>query len=562
MKVCSRPRLFAAFAVLSLLPGVICTANAGSLGNINPEFGSSKAQVATRCYANEAVAYSPGTALSTTYRIQHVIPYACSSIRLEYGNFNITSAGTESSPGNTITVSAALEYDEYSYQLTFGGQTSVSIAPGQLVTSDPLKISIPAGTTVFSRTCPSVSKTGLKWPYTTVGQSTDGMSAVNTNATLQEGGLQYGANNQYVYGPSAMLGTISGTGGSVALVGDSIMQGVGDIAYENGFGVRALNNEVPFIRMAEPGTTAAEWANSNNTTDRMSLASHVNYVVCNLGTNDLGSSTVSQIESNLTTLWNRFNNMGIKVYQTTLTPKTYSTDNWLSNTNQTPYGINISNATNARPIVITTSQNHLLATGETLTIQGVTGNTAANGTFTITVLSPTTFSLNGTSGNGTFARTGQAYNYDANRIAINKWIRSQPLPLAGYFDTASKVEVNESNSLTVNGGYWMTAPIASSEIATSGTADSAFVTHQDWTTNEFADLYIIIVGGTDVGQTAYVVSNDADNVYLNKTLPKPIDSTTSYYIDNIPTNDGVHPTVNLHIAMSDAIDNSIFIQRL
>jgi hypothetical protein len=58
------------------------------------------------------------------------------------------------------------------------------------------------------------------------------------------------------------------------------------------------------------------------------------------------------------------------------------------------------------PIVIT-SPNNGLQTGQQVTIRGVLGNLAANGTFYITRLNANQFSLNGTTGNGTYtADTG------------------------------------------------------------------------------------------------------------------------------------------------------------
>jgi hypothetical protein len=39
-------------------------------------------------------------------------------------------------------------------------------------------------------------------------------------------------------------------------------------------------------------------------------------------------------------------------------------------------------------------------------ISGVTGNTAANGTFTVTVINTTNFTLNGTAGNGAYGGGG------------------------------------------------------------------------------------------------------------------------------------------------------------
>jgi len=72
----------------------------------------------------------------------------------------------------------------------------------------------------------------------------------------------------------------------------------------------------------------------------------------------------------------------------------------------------ITDASNTSPIVIT-SATAGLTTGDSVTIGGVQGNTAANGTFTVTVTGPNTFQLNGTSGNGAFAGGG-TYAYNPN----------------------------------------------------------------------------------------------------------------------------------------------------
>ena len=63
-------------------------------------------------------------------------------------------------------------------------------------------------------------------------------------------------------------------------------------------------------------------------------------------------------------------------------------------------------ATNTTPIEITTVNAHGLATGAMLTIAGVTGNTAANGTWSIFVTGPTTFRLTGSVGNGAYTGGG------------------------------------------------------------------------------------------------------------------------------------------------------------
>ncbi len=66
----------------------------------------------------------------------------------------------------------------------------------------------------------------------------------------------------------------------------------------------------------------------------------------------------------------------------------------------------INNATNASPIQITTVSANGLVTGQTVVISGVTGNTNANGTFVITRIDSTNFTLNGTTGNANYISGG------------------------------------------------------------------------------------------------------------------------------------------------------------
>lgn len=68
----------------------------------------------------------------------------------------------------------------------------------------------------------------------------------------------------------------------------------------------------------------------------------------------------------------------------------------------------VTDATNASPIVIT-SADHPYVTSDVVAITQVLGNTAANGTFTITKIDKDSFSLDGSTGNG---------NYESGGIAI------------------------------------------------------------------------------------------------------------------------------------------------
>lgn len=78
-------------------------------------------------------------------------------------------------------------------------------------------------------------------------------------------------------------------------------------------------------------------------------------------------------------------------------------------------------ATNASPIVIT-STSHGLSTGTRVTISGVLGNTATNGTFVITKINDNTFSLDGSTGNGGYTSGGTwrvtgLYSYSISVLA-------------------------------------------------------------------------------------------------------------------------------------------------
>jgi hypothetical protein len=72
-------------------------------------------------------------------------------------------------------------------------------------------------------------------------------------------------------------------------------------------------------------------------------------------------------------------------------------------------------ATNASPIQITTSTTNTLVTGQTVAINGATGNTAANGTWVVTVINNTQFTLNGSTGNGTFSGTATVLRGASNQ---------------------------------------------------------------------------------------------------------------------------------------------------
>lgn len=77
----------------------------------------------------------------------------------------------------------------------------------------------------------------------------------------------------------------------------------------------------------------------------------------------------------------------------------------------------MSNATNATPISIT-SGGHGYSTGDTVVIEGVTGLTAANGTWEITVTDASNFTLNGSVGNAAYLSGGSIRRRNNCRVML------------------------------------------------------------------------------------------------------------------------------------------------
>lgn len=139
---------------------------------------------------------------------------------------------------------------------------------------------------------------------------------------------------------------------------------------------------------------------------------------------------------------------------------------------QTGLTATIIGATNATPIVITTSANHGFSSGQIVHQRGVGGNDAANGIFSITVLSPTTYSLQyptslaNVAGTGAYTSGGVAGNRSllmlngAAAVEIRggtkfnlKNMRLYDYPIGICLDGAEETEIDRISISGVGGGY-------------------------------------------------------------------------------------------------------------
>ena len=101
---------------------------------------------------------------------------------------------------------------------------------------------------------------------------------------------------------------------------------------------------------------------------------------------------------------------------------------------------NITAATNAAPIVVTTANAHGLNTGDNITVELVDGNTAANGTWTVGAVTATTFELAGSDGvaSGTLtAGTGRWWTNVSLVTATQKPSAVYELVVASVWDAST-----------------------------------------------------------------------------------------------------------------------------
>jgi len=114
-------------------------------------------------------------------------------------------------------------------------------------------------------------------------------------------------------------------------------------------------------------------------------------------------------------------------------------------------------ASNASPISIGTNAPHGLTTGQHAIVAGVKGNTAANGEQTITYVDPTHFTLNGTSGNGSYvASTGTVSG--GGMAYFDAWASTMRYAAIGAMANFQ----HQDDDPTVNGGAdaaWLSATI-------------------------------------------------------------------------------------------------------
>lgn len=103
----------------------------------------------------------------------------------------------------------------------------------------------------------------------------------------------------------------------------------------------------------------------------------------------------------------------------------------------------VSSATNTAPIELATPIPHDLENGDTVAVKGVLGNEGANGWWTVTVLSPTSFALDGSAGTGTYAGGGSIFPADGQPVPPGPSSDSGELRWTPWFSAPASIPQSE-----------------------------------------------------------------------------------------------------------------------
>lgn len=273
-----------------------------------------------------------------TYQSQYTAVVAETKLRAIFGNFLAAQDGP-----NPITIMAGLVVGSTYTRITFnGGSTSVTLPPGGDIVSDTVLTNLTAGQTFYIQTFVSVANAGEKWPVGYVNiKYTPGMTDYSVSAlpgnTFQQG-----------FAPVTVLGETANAGDTL-VIGDSILTGSGDTGSNQGFWVRAIGNSRAYTRLSLPGETLQTFfgvtftgdvpSGSANGSSRRKFAAGYKIAVVEYGNNDIYVSklNVNQMKNLAVYAAKELKKMGAqKVYFTTVTPRTTSTDSWATVDNQTP----------------------------------------------------------------------------------------------------------------------------------------------------------------------------------------------------------------------------------
>lgn len=284
---------------------------------------------------------SSWSAEGITFRSKHVALTDCHSIVLEYGNFyqDDDPVRLADCVPFDLTVAVQVEGSARFYDVTWDGNTKETFNPGARIKSDPIGMELSKGQSMIV----SVFFQGTKFPHGLVSQISNGEGARTGNLLKS---TTFSPTSQAILNPLAIYAKTADVGfETIACIGDSISLGA---SFGNEVFTGYPQGELGFMQLAamQSGRGYISLGMNGQALDgfepykrlrRMDLASRCDIALINYGTNDLtGTKTISQLQAYYLDVWKAAKMRGMRVYQTTITPRTTSTDSWVTVGKQSP----------------------------------------------------------------------------------------------------------------------------------------------------------------------------------------------------------------------------------
>jgi hypothetical protein len=299
------------------------------------------------------VALQTGTGTS---RRGYIAVTACTDLRLVFCNW--LNTGTLTTPNykdldNTTAVAFTASIEDAAgniYRVTVRGDPAITMgANGGWVQTDPLPLTLNQGDIFYVRTFMTA---GQSWYPTGLAQNSgnstgSGGWVVTTDLTAS--GTVTDSSFAYLFMPSIITGThLDGDKPVLGIIGNSISQGAGDGGFaqpttgvnvaqpglgSNGYLSRACRAAgIPVINAATSGDNVANFVQLPFSVPRRRFLTDATTIWGHDARNDISASTVlATHQANFITEWFRHSRKGQRVLIGTVTPRTTSTDLFLSN---------------------------------------------------------------------------------------------------------------------------------------------------------------------------------------------------------------------------------------
>jgi hypothetical protein len=183
--------------------------------------------------------------------------------------------------------------------------------------------------------------------------------------------------------------------------------------------------------------------------------------------------------------------------------------------------VEITAASDAAPIAVTTSAAHGLVTGDIVQVSGVTGNLAANGQWVVTKVDSTHFSLNNSIGSGAYSSGGNGVHlgFIIGAIAVDNTVFSTPpdFSLTARLESlsaASNIRIMFEDATDVN--YLTAEPLTVIQFGPGSGGDDGELTFTK-KRGEMPDTRIAISGAT-LRAKAYVSGGAFSSAELSAWL--------------------------------------------